>query len=221
MANHEQSFADEFNKFMREKALARGMRIHAFSLDGQDRDAGADYVLTDANRFAMVEFKYTASSLISESHKPRRLKLCQELARAPEMRRLHDLCHFIAWTQTPQLTVRLNVYRHEICTARVFGSEFRPISAADAESRVNATRFADDFLDGSEDKLLSLEEFNVYVQWVLTQTSGATRSTLELVTSDVVSGDLLLIRLNSFKDAKDWLERNWPLPPAARHSYTP
>lgn len=221
MASHEQSFADEFNKFMRERALARGRQVYAFSLDGQDRDVGADYVLTDANRFAMVEFKYTASNLISESHKPRRLKLCQELTRAPEMRILHDRCHFIAWTQPPQFAVRLNVYRQEICTARVFGSEFDAASATNVDSQINATRFADDFLGGSEDNHLSLTDFDTYVQWVLTHTSGATKSNLELVTSDVVSGDLLLIRLNSLADAKVWLDQHRPSPPAALSTYTP
>ena len=49
--SHEQSLADEFNGFLIARAQQAGRTVTAHSLDGDDRDVGADYVLSDKNRF--------------------------------------------------------------------------------------------------------------------------------------------------------------------------
>jgi hypothetical protein len=219
MASHEQSFADEFNAYMKREAQSRGMRVHTFSLDGQDRDAGADYVITDASRFALVEFKYTESSLVSEASKPRRLKLCQKLAHEDYMRELHDKCHFIAWAQKPNMSVKINIYRKEICIKRIFGEALAHAPLYELSKRVNAGIFAENFLGLKQSSSLSLDQFEFYVSWVLTQTSGAKVSNLELVTSNVESGELFLVRLRTLKDAQNWLHKHWPPPPT--HSHKP
>src|SRR4051794_31743466 len=106
---------------MQARAPEYGCRFHSFSFDGQDRDVGADYVLTDADRFAIVEFKYSESDLVSEKLKRRRLTLCQMLETRDDMRALHDFCHFISWSEARTKRIITNIYRHEICTQRIFG----------------------------------------------------------------------------------------------------
>jgi hypothetical protein len=211
---HEQSFADIFNDFMRFKAGKYGCRFHSFSLDGQDRDTGADYVLTDSDRFAIVEFKYSQSDLVSEKHKPRRLTLCQQLLHRDDMLALHDRCHFISWTEGSARAVKTNIYRNEICTQLVFGSAcglpaLNPTSA----TRVPAGVFAQDFFGGNGTKSLLLAEFESYVAWVLTETSASTTSTIELVAHNPTSNDLALVRLNSIAAAQKWVQAHISPPP--------
>lgn len=211
---HEQSFADIFNAFMRSKALEYGCRFHSFSLDGQDRDTGADYVLTDSDRFAIVEFKYSQGGLVSEKYKPRRLTLCRQLLRRDDMRVLHDKCHFISWADGDSRAVKTNIYRNEICTQAVFGSAcglpaLNPTSA----TRVPAAIFAQDFFGKNGAKSLSLVEFESYVAWVLTETSASTTSTIELIAHNPTSHDLALIRLNSIAEAQEWVQAHVSPPP--------
>jgi hypothetical protein len=213
---HEQSLADAFNGFMREQALELGGRVHSFSLDGQDRDAGADYLLTDANRFALVEFKYLAEGLKSENRKSRRLCLCTELAQREDMRALHDSCHFIAW-QDNSCTVQTNIYRREICNRSIFGSDSGladelPFSGA----RATAGAFAKGFLADTGTRSLSLRDFEEYLAWLLTQTSGSMHSTLELVTRNADTKDLALVRFNSVAAAQSWLQDQFPPSPMPR-----
>ena len=55
---HEQSYADAFREHMKQQAISRNCYFHAFSVDGQDRDLRGDYIISDSDRFALVEFKY-------------------------------------------------------------------------------------------------------------------------------------------------------------------
>lgn len=213
---HEQSLADLFRDFMRNRAPEYGCRFHAFSLDGQDRDAGADYVLTDSDRFAIVEFKYSERDLVSEGAKLRRLTLCEQLEVRGDMRALHDRCHFVSWGDGPNQCVMTNIYRHEICTQAVFGHGCGLSSrTASVVSRTLASQFAQDFFAPTGTRSLSLAEFETYVQWVLTETSASTKSTLELVAHNPFSNDLALVRLNSLSEARDWVQSHVP-PPAPR-----
>lgn len=222
MLDHEQSLADQFNGFMRDRAAWLGYNIHSFSLDGQDRDVGADYVLSDASRFALVEFKYQFANLLSERAKPRRLKLCQALAIRSDMREHHDNCHFVAWAEMPKLSMQLNVYRKEICNRRIFGetSELQD-EVADASGRVRAKTFVNEFFDFDYGRSLSLEDFNEYLGWLMTETSGACRSTVELLARDPDADDLVLVRLSSIAEAHSWLQNHWPSPPTSRPGMRP
>ena len=92
--DHEQSFADNFNDYLREVSLAAGHTYYRFSFDGQDRDTAADYLISNSMRFALVEFKYTSSEIVRENRKPRRRQLCRLLSYSADMRRIHDACHF-------------------------------------------------------------------------------------------------------------------------------
>lgn len=203
---------------MRNKASEHRCRFHSFSVDGQDRDAGADYLLTDSDRFSLVEFKFSSGSLVSEKYKPKRLTLCRKLAQRPDMRSLHDLCHFISWTEGSSMSVKTNIYRHEICNRRVFGdscglSDTSPI----LNTRVSAGVFANEFFASSSSRSLSLAEFEAYLDWVLTETSASTNSTLELIAHNPVSNDLALVRLNSIAEAQLWVRNHVPPPPSPRY----
>lgn len=198
---------------MRRKALEHGCRFHSFSVDGQDRDAGADYLLTDSDRFTLVEFKYSSDDLISEKHKTRRLSLCCGLAANCDMRSLHDRCHFISWAEGPSLSVKTNIYRHEICNRGVFGDGCGLSEASSCSvTRVPAGVFATEFFTTASPRSLSLEEFERYLEWVLTETSASTKSTLELIAHNPDSNELTLVRLSSIAQAQTWVRNHVPSP---------
>lgn len=120
---HEQELANIFRAHMASKSIDKGYQFHTFSLGGQDRDAGADYLLTDSDRFTLIEFKYSDKDLISENKKTRRLTLCQMLPIRPDMESLHDKCHFITYSDSSDGSIKTNIYRKQICNTSVFGKE--------------------------------------------------------------------------------------------------
>lgn len=192
---------------MKGEASKYGCLFHAFSFDGQDRDTGADYLLTDADRFAIVEFKYSETHLVSEKSKLKRLTLCKELMKRKDMRSLHDSCHFITWSEKPSGSVKTNIYRHEICNKAVFGSssgltESKPMK----NQRFSADRFAEAFFSSNSDKSLSLAEFESYLAWVLTDTAASTISTLELIARNPKSNELAIVRLKSIAQTQEWVK---------------
>ncbi|WP_422102499.1 hypothetical protein [Vreelandella sp.] len=210
---HEQSLADNFNSFMGRKAVEFGCRFHSFSLDGQDCDAGADYVLTDVDRFAIVEFKYSDKNLISEKHKPRRLKLCKGLAKNEKMRNLHDKCHFISWAEGKELSVKVNIYRKEVCNNMIFGNDCSLIvNSPEFDARIGTGKFADDFFRDGSRASLTRKQFEAYVAWVLMEMSGSQRSTLELIAFNPKSMDLALVRLESIEAAQNWVREHYSPP---------
>jgi hypothetical protein len=215
---HEQSLADMFRDFMKEQSFEAGCRFHAFSLDGQDRDAGADYVLTDSDRFAIVEFKYTQKNLISEKYKPRRLKLCQKLLERKDMTKHHDRCHFISWSDSVTCCVKTNIYRKEVCNVATFGcncglSDVNPIHSDLSSARA----FAKGFFSNQGSHSLSLDEFETYLAWVLTETSASTNSTLELLARNQNTQELAIIRLNSISEAQKWVRDHIQPPPPRKN----
>lgn len=211
---HEQSSADIFRDFIKEQACKKGYKFHAFSLDGQDRDAGADYVLTDSDRLAIVEFKYAERNLISEKYKPRRLTLCQELLNRQDMVERHDKCHFITWSESNSGLVKVNIYRKEICNVSVFGSSCGLIDTSpDKFSQVTANTFVDEFFDSRGLRSLSLNEFETYLAWILKETSASTKSTVELLARNPNTDELSVKRLNSIAEALNWVKDNIPPPP--------
>ncbi|ENI0244912.1 hypothetical protein ABXI34_002444 [Salmonella enterica] len=215
---HEQSLADMFRDFMREQSHAAGCRFHAFSLDGQDRDTGADYVLTDADRFAIVEFKYTDKNLVSEKYKPKRLTLCQKLLTREDMTRYHDKCHFISWADSKSNQIKTNIYRKEICNITVFGCkcglpDLNPVHS----EQISALAFAQDFFNIQGLRSLSLPEFEAYLAWVLTETSASTNSTLELLARNPNTQELMIMRLNSLSDAQKWVKDHIKPPSPRKH----
>ncbi|WP_394226078.1 hypothetical protein [Pseudoalteromonas spongiae] len=205
--NHEQSLADEFNKFAIECAEEAGFTINSFSLDGQDRDAGADYVITNTDSFSLIEFKDTEKQFKSELKKSRRLNLCEKLEETPKMEKLHDNCHFIAWADSFTGSVSTNIYRNEICNKTIFG-ENAQLSCinADPTTRMKAHEFTSEFISENSKNNLSLEQFELYLSWLMKETSNSQSSTLELVTRKPNVNELNLIKLSSIREAHDWLK---------------
>lgn len=203
---HEQSLADIFNDYMKRQAFKNGCAFHSFSLDGQDRDIGADYLLTDSDQFSIIEFKYTDENLASENKKERRLVLCKKLIDDEVMKGYHDKCHFISWSDKISLEIKTNVYRHEICNKSVFGKECGlPSKNPNVDSRRTLKSFSKNFFDRFDILSLSREQFEEYVTWVLQETSGSTRTTLQLIAYNPDSGSLALVKMNSLKEAQKWV----------------
>lgn len=215
MTKHEQSYADIFNA-----ALAREVedgKFHSFSVDGQDRDAGCDYVISDSDRFAIIEFKWTEKDLPSEARKGRRLELCVALQGNEEMRRFHDKCHFISWSNSGNGKSQTNIYRKEICTQEIFGTACGLNAiAASSTSRVGTAKFADDFFV-KETRSLTLSEFEIYLAWVMKETSGSKESTIELLAYKQESGDVFTFKMKSLAEAQAWMKA-YKVAPSSKHS---
>lgn len=215
LMKHEQSLADAFNDHIKEQAVSRGARVHTFSMDGQDRDAAADYLIAHEDRFALIEFKYLHSDIASEKKKSRRLKLCQSLEEDEAMTKLHDRCHFIMWGHDLGGEIRLvaNIYRREVCNQLIFGegcglAELTPSST----SKILAGNLANELISKPNPRTLSLEEFEKYLEWLLVETSSSAKSTLEIVARNTKTNDLALVKFSSVRAAHDWLIQNKPAP---------
>lgn len=211
MAKHEQAVIDSFNKFFERQAAQNGRKVSSFSLGGQDALAGADYILTDQSRFALVEFKYTQAEIPAESKKDKRLQLCEKLEFDPSMKILHDQCHFIAWAEAPEMKVNCNIYRLEVCNQEIFGSACGLSSLSPStENRIFAKQFTTEFFSGIPPRSLSLSEFESYVAWLLHVVSGSTKRSFELLTYDENSDECAMIKLSSITAAYDWMQKQKP-----------
>jgi hypothetical protein len=209
--SHEQSLADRFNKFMSSQGSKLRRHFEAFSLDGDDRDTGGDYVMTDTDRFVIVEFKYVEAGILAEGVKERRLELCRKLSDNAEMRDLHDRCHYVAWGEVPGKLTRIltNVYRFEVCNGRVFG-EACDWTIEQPPPRDSAGEFARKFFTQTQTRSLSKDEFETYIGWVKTETSGAEQAEIELVASQDDGDELYLLRFTSIQELYDWAQEAFP-----------
>lgn len=220
---HEQSYADAFNKFMKSQAETLRCQFYPFSVDGQDRYLGGDYVISDYDRFAIIEFKSSGEKLRSEKVKDKRLDLCRELAKHAVMRELHDRCHFISWVDTLSRASQTNIYRKEICNRSIFGiaceleAEFPTI-----DTRTLASQFALEFFDSAGRRSLSLDDFERYVAWAMGNASDRRASTIELAAYSPHSNELFMVTLPSISAAHTWLqEHRAPPPPTPFESMSP
>jgi hypothetical protein len=211
MANHEQSVIDSIHKFFEKQATDKGLNFRSFSLDGQDALAGADYIITDQSRFAIVEYKYTQKDIIAESKKNKRLKLCTKLELHQDMKILHDQCHFIAWAEAIQMKAQCNIYRLEVCNKQIFGAESGlPNKSPYSDNRIYAKQFITEFFSGMPPRSLSLSIFERYVEWLLREVSGSSRRSFELLTYDETSNECAMIILSSIRAAYDWMQMQQP-----------
>lgn len=216
--NHEQSFADNFNDYLREVSLTAGHTYYRFSFDGQDRDTAGDYLISDSMRFALVEFKYTSSEIVRENRKPRRRELCRQLSCSADMRRIHDACHFISWTDQNSLTGLINVYRNEVCNRAVLGAASGIESnVASIDQRTPLPEFVSAFFHG-ESASASLKEMESYLAWVMQRTSGSADNSVELIGREPGSRHFLQVRLESIADAHAWMQHHRMPPQAPSYS---
>jgi hypothetical protein len=207
--SHEQAVADSFNRLLRRYAQTEGVAFREFALDGQDRDAGADYLITDTSRFSLVEFKYSQRQIFDESKKPRRVNLCRLLEDLEIMRSLHDQCHFISYMNDVIKKMNINIYRKEVCNHRVMGrlcavSDESP----DEVSRLPINRFCQNFWDPTAGVGLDVDEFEAYLHWLMTEASSSSTSTLELLAVDDTDETGGLIEFSSVREAYNWFSEN-------------
>lgn len=206
---HEQELANIFRTYMVSQSIDKGYKFHTFSLGGQDRDAGADYLLTDSDRFTLIEFKYSDKDLISENKKTRRLTLCQKLPTRPDMESLHDKCHFITYSDSVNGFIQTNIYRKQICNTSIFGKNSGLKNQhPDISTRCDADSFSNGFFNNQSTNSLSLDEFETYLSWLLTEASGSDKTTLELLVKNPDSKELGIKRLGSIREAQQWVQDN-------------
>ena len=208
----EQAIADKFNSYMAKAAQNFGARFSAFSLGGQDRDAGADYLLSDSSRFALIEFKANVTLLKTEAKKPRREELCRQLAGNPGMRDLHDICHYITFANDAGYVVT-NIYRNEICNKSTFPALLdSECCTPSRHMRLTAIDYSRSFFEPNSKATLGLEEFEQYLSWVMKETSGSTAGTVSLLVYDPDDLELKIAKVSSVAEAYEWMQAN--LPPA-------
>lgn len=211
MSNQEQSVIDVFNKFMAKQAQNRGQLFGYVPLNGQDRHVLADYLLTNESMFTLVEFKYSQAELQSEARKARSLSLCRFLEGDAGMRALHDRCHYAAWMQTPELRAQLNIYRHQICNCEVFGPTCGLKSTSPLFTNlVDAGEFARSFFEEPSTRTLTIDEFDVYVKWLMEKVGGNATSTLELLVQNEDSANCDFIRFASVRALHNWFQDRKP-----------
>jgi hypothetical protein len=201
----EQSNADHFNDYLKVRAREAGLDFVDFSLNGQDRDAGADYLFAADSNFSLVEYKDAEDCIAAEGEKWRRRTLCEILEDEENAawKEQHDACHYIAWLDI-DTDLRFNVYRKEVCNSKIF-PESKKISCKlpDLGPRITGTAFADDFVSGK--RCLCLVNFEKYLEWLMTKGSGSETGTLQLAVSNPNKRVFSTKRFKSVSEANNWI----------------
>lgn len=211
----EPEVANVFDRYMERQCIKAGVPYRSFRLGGQDRDAGADFLITDATGFALVEFKHSQAQLRDEGKKERRQRLCELLCSNPQMRAIHNQCHFIAWRDSATGKVHCAPYRSEICNHRIFpNSPLLKTEAADTDARVTAVEYCEQFLNPSPERYAQKEEFERYLAWLMKEASASDRSTLSLMTYD--DEGCQTIEFDSIDAAYTWLRARPDAQPGPR-----
>jgi hypothetical protein len=203
----EQSNADHFNKYLKVRADQVGLDFVDFSLNGQDRDAGADYLFAAESKFCLVEYKDNEDCIAAEGGKPRRRKLCEILEDEENevWKAHHDICHYIGW-RDEDTDLRFNVYRKEVCNKKIFAeSEIVSCQLPDASLRITGTAFADEFVAGG--RSLGLDDFEKYLDWLIIKGSGGKVGTLQLAVSNPNMRVFSTLRFKSVSEANNWIIR--------------
>ena len=205
MKSLEQSVADIFNEHMREKCNGAGTKFHRFSLGGQDRDTGADYLISNSSSFALIEFKHSEADLVSERSKSCREQLCLLLHKNKKMRDIHDRCHFVAWRYSVSGTLRCAPYRTEICNQLVFPNcasltRQRPLKS----KRLPADTYCDQFISPPPVRHAAKVEFEQYLAWLMKDASGSSQESVELMARGSVG--CTAIRFDSVDAAYRWMQ---------------
>lgn len=207
MVRIEQSVADTFNSHMREQSERTGDKYHYFSLGGQDRDAGADYLVSNSNGFSILEFKHSELQLKEEGAKKRRENLCVllELNKNKKMREIHDKCHFVAWMDSETGAVKCAPYRSEICNNCIFPKSNRINNPAPTEgNRITADDYCKQFKSPPPERYASKKDFEIYLAWLMKVASGAKVQTVQLMAKRPDS--CAIIRFDSVEAAYQWMQ---------------
>ncbi|WP_213942289.1 hypothetical protein [Pseudomonas sp. dw_612] len=206
---HEKSVENLFKDNFEAAARDKEYEYTSASLDSQDRLVGADYLFTNHNVYAIIEFKYRESDLPSEVKKEKRLHLCHALHKEKQVRALHETCHFAAWSNTSPITIETNIYYNEVCNKQFWGTQFDKNLLPDTTTRKSENVFIDLFLDGKEGG--NFDAFNTYIKWLITL-GDANNNTgyLELLISNPLNRRAAGLEFTSVENMKKWIDLNMP-----------
>ncbi|GGD92741.1 hypothetical protein GCM10011390_09330 [Aureimonas endophytica] len=204
----ETTVAFEFSNYFKDVASEFGYKGYAFPLNGQDRDAGADFLLSQTTTFALVEFKSDETDIKKEKIKPKRLQLCRLLELNPQMQALHDITHFVGWANAKS-AIHFNIYRHEVCNRLIFTGDYQlQAMGPGSASRKNSYDFVTEFLNGRLS--LPLEAFEAYLVWLLEDASSSGQSSLSVAARDPHSKECMLTRFSTIRELYDWMNEKKP-----------
>jgi hypothetical protein len=237
----ESAAIEQFSKWFTAQAVPHKMNLLHLPLSGQDEDVGADSLFTDATRFTLVEFKYSAAQLADETDKEKRKTLCQELAQVKgQPKAWHKQCHFICWTEgdkvaalngSAALKTKLNVYSNQICHAGVFPDCGNLAKAAVTSTTMSAEKFSREYFQGKHS--LEWNDFDQYLKWLL-KIAGSAATSLQVIVHEP-GRTLKLYHCSSLEALRKWVKRRKPKPaqlpagedpedppsPTSRSSYGP
>lgn len=219
MIDIEQSIADSFNASMKNMLAIHNLAYHFFSLGGQDKIAGADYLISNASGFALIEFKAREGTLITERVKQRRETLCLLLQKNKKMRDIHDQCHFVVWPNASN-EIMCAPYRAEICNKTVFPKCTKLTRENPLLSRrVRASTYCSEFINPPPPRHAQKADFELYFEWLLKKTSGSDKSTVQLI--GMGDRDFSIFRFESVDAAYKYMQNASTSKPVKRKKAKP
>jgi len=214
MTRNESGIASIIHDHLRERAEVDGLQFSPFPLGGQDRSFLSDSLLGRLDHFCLVEMKFGQAQLKSEATKRARVEaLCRALENCPDMRSLHDRCHFIAWKDSASRVVT-SPYRDRICNQEVLGTACRLTSESpNRASTVKLNSFADGFLGLPPTMCLPKVEFKQYLEWLHGIVTGEPVVRIELLGRSIdEEGEVVAMQLTSIDEVHEWFTRRPALP---------
>lgn len=213
---HEQFIADKFFEYF--GALRSGISTppNKMALDGQDAILGADYLINNATKFSLIEFKFEEKDIKTENKKPLRKKLCEALNNNKNLLSLHEKCHYISFFN--EKMIFLNVYAYEVCCKAVFTSNIchvKPSLNVPIE-RMNYIQFTDDFAKATSKIGLCARHFQLYID-KLCNIAGTDPTSIELVAMAPNGNNMALVKFNSIAALHLWYTEQYLPRLNARH----
>lgn len=150
-SGQEDSLIFAFNRRFEKKAWDMNKEFRSIAMNGQDRFVLADVMFADEARWVLVEFKsWGESGRTAEKLKDKSKLLCAELAANPQMRELHDKCHYSGFGVATNLN--FNVYRKQFCPPPE-----------------KATQPDGEFIDAFYGREIGIppDQAEIYIQWLM------------------------------------------------------
>lgn len=203
MKKHEQFIADKFFEYFTAVRAGAMLPPSKMALDGQDAILGADYLINNDTKFALIEFKFGEKDIKTEMKKPLRGELCKALSKDEITRYLHGRCHYISFFASENIL--LSVYSDEVCCSSVFSSDqcHVELSGTFEGDRINHAQFTNHFAKANSEIGLSPIEFQIYVD-KLCEIAGESSSSIELVAMNPDVETIELLTFNSIRDLHEW-----------------
>lgn len=170
MGQNEAGVTEVFVAELRDLADAAGIDFVPFPLGPLDRHVLSDTLFANNfDQFALIEMKFSEEQLKSEADKRLRVEaLCKALASNSEMRKLHEQCHTIAWSDSKTGELKCSPYRDQICNQHVLGASCGlNVQSPDASKVVDVIQFGNDFFGDPAARCLAKGNFKKYVDWLL------------------------------------------------------